>query len=291
MDFIVAPEQHGWTLLAFLKEKDLEGLSVNKLKKAIESKTCKVNGKIQIFSSYQIMSGDKVEFIQSISPQNLTIVFQDEFFAVINKPPGLVCENAIIIKAIGVQAKNWQIVHRLDKETSGLLLLAKSSKAEEAAKVLFAKREIQKFYLAIVDGKVKDKSGIIDNHLGKVGGHQGQTLYGKVQDGGARAITHYRVLGQGKDASLLLCDLKTGRTHQIRVHFSEKGHPLLGDHQYGKKAFKCTFTPSRHLLHAWKLNFLHPFTLNKVELKAPIPEDFQKALKGLFLPSVQKVLL
>ncbi len=290
MEFLVDSEKHGWTLLAFLKEKCKESLSSNKVKKAIETKACKVNGKFQIFSSYQLMSGDKVEFTPLSVSQELSILFQDEFFVVIDKPPGLACENAIIVKAIGAKAKNWSLAHRLDKDTSGLLLLAKNLRAEEAAKALFSKREIQKLYLAIVDGRVKDKYGVINNHLGKIGGNQGQTLYGEVLEGGVRAITHYRLLGRGRDSSLVLCNLKTGRTHQIRVHFSEKGYPLLGDHQYGRKAHKCSFETSRHLLHAWKLRFIHPFTRKKIEVKAPIPQDFQKSLKVLF-PSITRFSL
>jgi RluA family pseudouridine synthase len=281
MNLVVDKDQHGWTLLAFLKENCKEGLSANKLKKLIESKNCKVNGKVQIFASYLLMQGDKVDITLGIDPEKLSFIFQDEFFAVINKPPGLVSENAMIVKAIGDKAKSWKIAHRLDKETSGLLLLAKNLKAEEAARALFSKREIEKYYLAIVDGKVKDKFGVIDYQLAKVGESQGQTQYGKVEQGGLRAITHYQVLEYGKDSSLILCDLKTGRTHQIRVHLSEKGHPLLGDLQYGKKTFKCSYQSARHLLHARMLKFTHPFTLKKIELIAPLPEDFQKALVDL----------
>ncbi len=286
MNFRVSTEQHGQSLLVFLKEKCKETLSSNKIKKAIEAKACKVNGRVELFSSYQLMSGDQIEFSPStgidVSSQKVPILFQDEYFAVVNKCPGLVCLDEIITKAIGLEAKNWRLVHRLDKDTSGLLLLAKGTKAEEAAKSLFAKREIKKLYLAIVDGKVKEKSGIIDNNLGKKGSYQGQTLYGEVVDKGLRSITHYRRLGQGEQSSLLLCDLKTGRTHQIRVHFSEKGHPLLGDHQYGRQLFKCSFQPVRQLLHAWNLTFIHPFTMKKIEVEAPIPQDFQKALEVLF---------
>ncbi len=290
MEFIVKESQHGWTLLAFLKEECKESLSANKVKKAIEAKSCKINGRVEFFSSYQVMKGDRVEFnpIETSKPSKITILFQDDHFAVIDKPPGLVCQNELIVAAIGPIARNWRLVHRLDKDTSGLLLLAKSEKAEEAGKVLFADRGIEKMYLAIVDGRVKDKEGVIDNYLGKKGGYEGQTLYGEVlqKDKGLRAITHFQTLSLGKGASLLLCDIKTGRTHQIRVHFSEKGHPLLGDHQYGRK-FSCPFEPSRHLLHAWKLVFTHPFTKKKIELKAQVPLDFQKAIEELFSASLK----
>lgn len=292
MEFVVTSQEHGWTLLAFIKKQCKESLSANKIKKAIESKCCKINGRVEFFSSYQVMTGDRIEFnpVLESSSFKISILFQDDHFAVIDKPSGLVCENRQVTQAIGSIARNWRIAHRLDKDTSGLLLIAKTEKEEEAAKVLFAQREIQKEYLAIVDGRIKDKEGIIDNYLGKKGGYQGQTLYGQVADKGLRAITHYKCLSYGEKSSLLLCDLKTGRTHQIRVHFSEKGHPLLGDHQYGKK-FQCSFDPPRHLLHAWKLAFIHPFSHKKIELEAPIPKDFEKALKTLFQTSILKILL
>ena len=293
MEFTVKEDQHGWTLLAFLKEECKESLSANKIKKAIEAKSCKINGRVEFFSSHQVMKGDCIEFnpIESsyVKPSKIAILFQDDHFAVIDKPSGLVCQNELIAQALGPIARNWRLVHRLDKDTSGLLLLAKSEKAEEAAKALFAERDIQKLYLAIVDGKVKEKEGMIDNCLGKKGGYEGQTLYGEVSEKGLRAITHFQTLAHGKSSTLLLCDLKTGRTHQIRVHFSEKGHPLLGDHQYGKK-FECAFHPPRHLLHAWKLILTHPFTKKRIELEAPIPEDFQKALGELFSSSELKGL-
>ena len=285
MELIVTPQEHGWTLLAFLKEKYKGSFSSNKIKKAIESKSCKINGRIEVFSSYQVRLDDRIEFnppAEEASSSKIAVVFEDEFFAVINKPPGLISENEKVLASIGIPSKNWRLVHRLDKDTSGLLFLAKSSLAEEAGKLLFSQREVQKIYLAIVDGRVKEKEGVIDNLLGKKGGYQGQTLYGKVKEKGLRAITHFKSLAIGKSASLVLCDLKTGRTHQIRVHFSEKGHPILGDSQYGQKGFESSYLTFRHLLHAWKLSFIHPFTKQTIEIEAPLPNDFKIALELLF---------
>ena len=293
MKFIVEPQEHGLTLFAFLKSKCKEGFSANGIKRAIEGKSCRINNRVEFFSSYKVMEGDQIEIVLELQITTfftVPILFEDEYFAIVNKPSGLLSQDDVFTKALGPKAKNWHLVHRLDKETSGLIVLAKTPQAEESAKSLFSKRDIQKIYLAIVEGKVKDKEGVIDNHLGRKGGYQGQTLYGEVKTGGLRAITHYRCLGHGNGSSLLTCDLKTGRTHQIRVHFSEKGHPLLGDYQYAKKTFKCAFSPDRHLLHAWKLSFVHPFTQEKIELKAEIPLDFQRALEALFLSSLCKSL-
>lgn len=282
MKFVIDDENHGKTLQGFLKEKSL-GLSSNQIKKAIESKSCKVNDRIECFSSSLLRSGDSVEFdlVEKSSPSNVSILFEDSFFVIIDKPSGLVSENEKVQSLLGVKSKGWRLVHRLDKDTSGLLFLAKTDEAEEAGKALFSQRQVEKIYLAIVDGKI-EKKGIIDNLLGKKGGYQGQSLYGAVLDKGLRAITHFKTLCYGVDSSLVLCDLKTGRTHQIRVHLSEKGHPILGDHQYGSRGFKCLHKSSHHLLHAWKMSFIHPFTQKKVELIAPLSKGFQKSMKELF---------
>ncbi len=287
MRYIVSSQEHGWSLLAFLKEKSKGVYSVKSLKQAIALKACKVGGRIESFSSRKLCQGEEVDFEFSFLEKedlSMTILFQDADFAVVNKSFGIVCLPEECRKYLGSQATFWKPVHRLDKDTSGLVLLAKNLKAEEAAKKLFSTRSIHKLYLAIVEGKVLSKKGIIDNFLGKKGGYQGQTLYGSTSEKeGQRAVTHYHLLAHSKESSLLLCDLKTGRTHQIRVHLSEMQHPILGDSQYAKKAFLCSYQPKRHLLHAWKLSFTHPFTQESIALEAPIPKDFDKALNSLDL--------
>lgn len=283
MRYVVSSQEHGLSLLAFLKSKG--AYSVKDLKKAIASKACKVGGRVEFFSSRKLAQGEEVEFDASfLSEENsfITILFEDTDFVIVNKSSGIVSLPEEFRKYLGPRSAKWSLVHRLDKDTSGVVLLAKNSKAEEAAKKLFSSRAIEKLYLAIVDGKVSSKKGIIDSYLGKKGGYQGQTLYGSVSEKeGQRAITHYHLLAQGKESSLVLCDLKTGRTHQIRVHLSELHHPILGDDQYAKKTFSCSYQPKRHLLHAWKLIFTHPFTLESIKIVAPIPADFDKALKSL----------
>jgi RluA family pseudouridine synthase len=279
MHWIVSSTEHSWTLLTFLKEKLKGSFSANEIKKAIHAKHCTVNRRIESFATYQLVEGDAVEFTQGLSKKSLSIVFEDAYFAIIDKPAGLVSEEKSVQKALG---RPWHLVHRLDKETSGALLLAKTDPAKEAALALFSQRKIQKIYCALVDGKVQEKEGIIDNYLGKKREYQGQTLYGEVKVGGSRAITHFSCEKRNKEASLVLCDLKTGRTHQIRAHFAQKGHPLLGDSQYAERPFKCSYRPHRHLLHAAKLSFLHPFTFQKIAIEIPLPEDFKEALRAIF---------
>ncbi|MBS0628283.1 MAG: RluA family pseudouridine synthase [Verrucomicrobia bacterium] len=282
MRYVVSSQEHGLSLLAFLKSKG--AYSVKDLKKAIASKACKVGGSVEFFSSRKLAQGEEVEFDSSFLTKedlSIAILFEDSDFVIVNKSAGIVSLPEEFKKFLGPKSTNWSLVHRLDKDTSGIVLLAKNPKAEEAAKKLFSARSIEKLYLAIVDGRLFSKQGIIDSYLGKKGGYQGQTLYGSVSEKeGQRAITHYRLLALGKESSLVLCDLKTGRTHQIRVHLSELHHPILGDDQYRKKTFSCSYQPKRHLLHAWKLIFVHPFTLKNIKITAPIPADFDEALKN-----------
>ncbi len=197
------------------------------------------------------------------------VLFEDKDLLIINKPSGVVSEGKFL-------------VHRLDKETSGVLVLAKNQSMQEAMEALFKKREVHKIYLAIVDGKVAQDEGVIDNALGKIHSYQGQTIYRAVDaKKGKRAITSWKCLKRGKQASLLQCEPYTGRTHQIRAHLSGMGHPILGDVQYGKR-FCCTFHPQRNMLHAYRIQFKHPSTGQKMDIVAPIPSDFKETLDGAF---------
>lgn len=287
--YVVSDQEHGLSLLAFLSEKSKGTYSVKKIKRAIESKNCTVNGRQEFFPSRKLMAGDVVvaAFVEK-AEDSFSILFQDADYVIVEKPSGCVCSNEEFRKRLGPTSHSWRLVHRLDKDTSGIVLLAKNDRAEESAKKLFSQREVQKLYLALVDGEVVQKELVIDNFLGAKGGYQGQTVYAATsEEKGKRAITHIRCLIAKKNSSLLLCSPKTGRTHQIRVHVSQIGHPILGDAQYGNKGFTCSFLPARHLLHAWKLSFVHPGTHKKVEVTAQIPADFEQALQALKMGEVK----
>jgi 23S rRNA-/tRNA-specific pseudouridylate synthase len=145
----------------------------------------------------------------------------------------------------------------------------------------FKTHEIEKVYLAIVDGIPKNSSGIIDNYLGKIHEYEGQSLWGTVPaHKGHHAVTAWELQKKGFQASLLRCYPKTGRTHQIRVHMSEMGHPILGDKQYGRSVH-CPYNALRCLLHAYELSFIHPDTQQKMHFQAPLPQDFKIALDQL----------
>jgi 23S rRNA pseudouridine955/2504/2580 synthase len=281
MKWRVSKQDSGVRLLQFLKENCKEAPSVKALKRAVDHKLCTVNGQIQTFSSYQLQEKDLVALspaaFEKKEPLESTVLYEDADLLLIHKPAGRLSD----LKDL--KQKGCHLVHRLDKETSGVLILAKTIKAKEQMLELFKERLIRKLYLAVVDGVIEKEEGVVDNYLGKKSGYEGQTVYGAVPSSrGLRAITHWKCLSRGKTASLLCCEPRTGRTHQLRVHLSEMGHPILGDRQYAKK-FRSSFHPSRNLLHAYRLTFKHPRTGKLLKVVAPIPLDFKEALDALKL--------
>jgi RluA family pseudouridine synthase len=265
-------------LVPFLQAR-LGSYSGKQLRKALEANLCRVNARVERFGSASLKRGDVVEIApswKSLFSEKITsfkTIFEDEFFKIVDKPAGWVCETAETLKSFG---PGHQLVHRLDKDTTGLLILAKSKIAEEKMVSLFEKREVAKEYLALVDGLVQKKEGTIANRLAKKGSFQGQTIWGAA-DKGLTAITDWSLLATGKETSLILCRPKTGRTHQIRVHMAEMHHPILIDRQYAK-TFRSKLFVQRPLLHAHRLSFIHPFTEEKIEVESPLPGDFKEIL-------------
>jgi RluA family pseudouridine synthase len=279
----VTRKQAGMRLLQFLRECCSQASSVKAIKRAIDGKLCTVNNRVEIFSSYILKENDTVvlsetAFLKENIPR-ISILYEDKELFIINKPSG-VLSDAKEIQTL-TSKKGLELVHRLDKETSGVLILVKTLEAKEKMMALFKERALCKLYLALVDGVVKQDEGTIDNYLGKKHSYQGQAIYGSVGvKTGRRAITHWKCFKRGKNASVVRCELHTGRTHQLRAHLSGMGHPILGDVQYGKK-FSCPLRPQRNLLHAYSVAFKHPMTSKQLKLVAPIPLDFKEALEGL----------
>ncbi len=216
----------------------------------------------------------------------LEILFEDEDLIVINKSPGIVVHpaagnwhgtivNALLhhcqaLSGVGGELRPG-IVHRLDKETSGCLVVAKGDAAHQALARQFAGRTVTKIYLALAAGRFSRKSGVIDAAIGRHPVHRKRMTVLEAARGRA-ARTDYRVLAEIDAGSLVECTLHTGRTHQVRVHLKHVGHPLLGDEAYGRRgAF------SRHMLHAWKLGFAHPRSGARLDFQAPVPADFLAA--------------
>lgn len=273
MKFKVSREESGQTLLSFLRAHLEGGVSVKGVKRAIDTKGCRINGRIETFSTHPLKAGDEIEITLDERIQKaVTILYEDDDFIAANKPAGVTSESL---------QKRDVLIHRLDKETSGVILLAKNKKMLEAMIELFSKHLVDKEYLAIVHGEVKGKRGEIRSNLTRKHSFQGQTIYGSASKG-RLAITSWETLSQTSKASLLRLYPKTGRTHQIRVHMKEMGHPIVGDTLYGNNS-SLAYKPRRHLLHAHKISFPHPFTHKMIAIEAPLPDDFLEAQEKLSL--------
>ena len=230
---------------------------------------------------------EKIETLPEAIP--LEILFEDDDLIVINKPPGLVIHpgaghrehtlvNALLnhcttLSGIGGKERPG-IVHRLDKETSGCLVVAKNDATHRDLSNQFAARTVEKIYLALVAGKLRKPAGIIEGKIGRHPVHRKRMSATTLR--GRAAKTEYRVVRASDQASLIECRLHSGRTHQIRVHLHHLGHPVLGDKVYAPRLAKDF---PRQMLHAWKLGFRHPRTEEWKSLEAPLPDDFAAAIK------------
>jgi 23S rRNA pseudouridine1911/1915/1917 synthase len=230
----------------------------------------------------------------------LDILFEDETLLVVNKPAGLVVHpaagheehtlvNALLhhcegeLSGIGGVARPG-IVHRLDKETSGCLVVAKNDETHVALSSQFASRKVEKIYHAIVCGEMQRDKGEIRASIARHPSHRKRMAVS--DDTGREARTSYRVLERLRATTLVEAGLHTGRTHQIRVHFQFLGFPLMGDVTYGQRQNRrleelVGFTAPRVMLHAFQLAFIHPRTGKRVHFEAPLPKDFEEMLKAL----------
>lgn len=215
----------------------------------------------------------------------LDIVYEDEDIVIINKASGMVVhpasgnyENTLVnalIYRYNLDDTNVRsgIVHRIDKDTSGLVIVAKNDKTLELLTEMFKNKQIKKTYLAIVDGVINNKSGTINAPITRDVKDRKKMMVGK---DGKNSITHFYVLKTFKNNTYLSLNLETGRTHQIRVHMAYIGHPITNDKVYGKEN-----TSFGQYLHASKLEFIHPITKKEIRVEAELPEEFQEKLKEL----------
>lgn len=286
-DWQVSKDESGIKLVQFLQRKLGASYSLRALKRAIESNACTINGRVEHFASAVLGYGDHVRLhlqpeaaAKAQSPQHVPIgiLYEDEDFLLIDKPAGISSEDPSLLQRMKMagQRENLALAHRLDKETSGVLALTKSERAKQALYQLFKQRKIAKVYYAIVDGEPASLAGRIENYLGKIAAYHGQTLWGVVDSQkGLIAITEWKLMRKGRGIALIKCLPLTGRTHQIRVHLAGLGMPILGDKQYGRQ-MRSPFHPKRCLLHAASLEFIHPFTGQKVKIESPWPADFNE---------------
>ena len=243
-----------------------------------------------------VRGGDKIELtepplekIETLpEPIPLEILFEDDDLIVINKPAGLVVHpgaghrehtlvNALLnhcatLSGIGGKERPG-IVHRIDKETSGCLVVAKNDATHRDLSRQFAARTVEKIYLALVAGKLRKPAGVIEERIGRHPVHRKQMSATTLR--GRAAKTEYRVVRSSDRATLVECRLHSGRTHQIRVHLHHLGHPVLGDKVYAPRLAKDF---PRQMLHAWNLGFRHPGTEEWKNFEAPLPDDFAAAI-------------
>ena len=268
-------------------------MSRSKAQKLNDDNLILVNGEHKN-NSYIVEDKDVIEFIENkeyvpskFKGENipLDIVYEDEDIVIINKASGMVVhpasgnyENTLVnalIYRYNLDDTNVRsgIVHRIDKDTSGLVIVAKNDKTLELLTEMFKNKEIKKTYLAIVDGVINNKSGTINAPITRDVKDRKKMMVGK---DGKNSITHFYVLKTFKNNTYLSLNLETGRTHQIRVHMAYIGHPITNDKVYGKKN-----TSFGQYLHASKLEFIHPITKKEIRVEAELPEEFQEKLKEL----------
>ncbi len=292
LDYHIIKEDSGKTILEYLKEKGFSRQNIVELKKM--EKSILVNDKWE-YVNYRLRPDECLRIhireeagSEKIMPVQLPfpILYEDEDIIVINKPTDMPIHpslnnytNTLGNAAAFYFAKQgkpflFRCINRLDRDTTGLTVLAKHMVSCSILQNDMLNRAISREYLAIVEGTIKGNGdglaeGIIDAPIGR---KDGSTIERQIDyENGERAITHYRVLGNRQDCSLVALQLETGRTHQIRVHMTSIGHPLLGDFLYNPLDKRM----SRQALHAWKLSFTHPITKAKMCFKAPIPEDMK----------------
>lgn len=270
----------------------------SRVKKLCDEQNVMLNGKV-VKSNKIVKKGDELEIMLpdaknlDLEPENipLDIVYQDEDLAVINKPQGLTVHagsgtngstlvNALLYHLDNLSGINGVvrpgIVHRIDKNTSGLLVVAKNDLAHISLAKQIENKTCKRIYLALLEGVVKTDKGKIDTFINR--SEKDRTKMA-VSTFGREAITEYKVIKRYNNYTLCEFSLKTGRTHQIRVHAKHIGHPVVGDKEYGYKNQK--FNLNGQLLHAHKLEFVHPTKGEKMCFSAPLPDYFEKILKSI----------
>jgi 23S rRNA pseudouridine1911/1915/1917 synthase len=279
--------------------KEIEEMSRNRIQNLIKEKLVLVNKK-EVKSSYLVKEGDLIELElpefkePEILPEDLKIdiVYEDKDLCIINKPQSMVVHPAVgnysgtLVNALLFHVKDLSdlngkirpgIVHRLDKDTSGLLIVAKNNSTHEALSKSLKSRTVERIYTVLVHGILKDDMGTIDAPIGR---HPKDRKKMTVIDLNSKdAKTYYRVLERFNDYTLIEAQLETGRTHQIRVHMEYINHPVVGDPIYSRR--KNEFGLHKQMLHSTKIGFLHPGTGEYIEVEIDLPEYFKKILKTL----------
>ncbi|MBI4736369.1 MAG: RluA family pseudouridine synthase [candidate division NC10 bacterium] len=296
-EFSVSPAQAGERLDVFLA--GASGLSRARIQRLIADGHVLVGGRPQK-PRHRVNAGETVRLrIPPATPLDLVpeaipldVLHEDDDLIVLNKPAGMVVHpgagrtSGTLVHALLAHCKTLPgiggaerpgIVHRLDRDTSGVLVVAKTEAAHQSLSRQFKARDVEKRYLAVVHGEVRQDAGRIEAAIGRR--EHDRKRMGVRERGGRQARTAYRVIRRLPGMTVLALDLETGRTHQIRVHLSHIGHPVVGDQVYGGRRERSrSAVPGprapRQMLHAWRLGFHHPRTGTWLEFTAPVPDDF-----------------
>ncbi|WLV24920.1 RluA family pseudouridine synthase [Aciduricibacillus chroicocephali] len=278
-------------LLKFLY-KALSGKSRNSVKSILSRGQVVLNGKVTTQFNEKLQPGDKVQIKNRVVPEDVKlrgveIVYEDEDLMVVEKAAGLLTiatdteKQATAYRELTYYLRRTQpkrqlfIVHRLDRDTSGLLIFAKNKETQQALQNAWKENVKERTYLALVEGHVA-KDGTISSWLTEGKGPAHKMHSSQKDNGGKKAITHYKVAKASRDMSLLEVNLETGRKNQIRVHMQDIGHPVVGDKKYGAR-----LNPLRRLgLHAYAISFVHPKTGKTLRFESDVPKDFLKMFFG-----------
>jgi 23S rRNA pseudouridine1911/1915/1917 synthase len=282
---------------------ELADLSRSRVQKLIEQGLVQVNGKVCVSKKAEVREGDRIQVEipeaqpLELLPENipLDILYEDDSLLILNKPAGMVVhpsaghENGTMVNALlahcptlpginGVQRPG--IVHRLDKDTTGAIAVAKTEQAFHHLQAQFRTKKARRDYIAIVYGAPNAESGTVDQPIGRHTVDRQKMAVILEEKGGRRAITHWHVKERIGNYTLMHFELETGRTHQIRVHSAFIGHPIVGDLVYGSGRSIGVNLPGQ-ALHAWRLRLIHPVTQEWVEAIAPIPRSLTTLLEVL----------
>ena len=297
--FEITPEMEGERIDKCISNY-VETLSRSYIQKIIKEGKAYIND-APVKSNYKVRVDDKVQFTipdceePDIPPQDipLDIIYEDKDVLIVNKPKNMVVHPApghyegTLVNAIMYHCHNDLsgingvlrpgIVHRIDKDTTGSLIICKNDEAHRKIAEQLKEHSITRKYSAIVYGRISNDEGVVDAPIGR---HPTDRKKMAINErNGKPAITHYKVLERFEKYTYIECQLETGRTHQIRVHMTSIGHPLLGDEVYGNA--KCPFKLEGQTLHAMTIGFIHPSTNQYVEYEAPLPEYFERLLQIL----------
>jgi 23S rRNA pseudouridine1911/1915/1917 synthase len=321
LEFEVKPRTEGKRIDAYLASRFTD-YSRRVIQKVIDAEAVLVNGR-PVKASYRVRPGDRVcvrlPELPETTPQPedipIAVVYEDESLTVVNKPPGIITHPAkgnwrgTLVNALQFHYDTLSelagehrpgIVHRLDRDTTGLLVVVKDELAHRRLALQFELREVHKEYLALVQGVPQRDSDFIERAIGYHPTSREKMAIRSAQDGGKDAVTFYEVVERFRDFALVRCKPMTGRTHQIRVHLTHLGHPILADKLYSGRdritlgdvlgaAPRSNAAASdaarvlieRQALHAHRLRFRHPLTSRELDLTAPPPEDMARTLEAL----------